>query len=290
MPSASSTPSTTPTTRRAPCGRRWPVSVTIASSAWETRTTSGPWATRAPAGPAAKSTSTRATTSPAPRSLPGGPVRVPPATATAGSRSGTWSSCSSSSGPARSAAPSPARRSTPGWGWSGCAPSCKAFVPTTRPICCGRWSIAPAPCPARRSCPTTISGPSVSLRAIADHARASTFLIADGVFPEKTGREYVRAADHATGGLPRVVAGDSRAVHGRPGRRRHRHACRREYPELSERRGVILEVSEQEERRFRETLDRGLRILDQEMEGGAQAASRAPSPSSCTTPSGSRWI
>jgi alanyl-tRNA synthetase len=41
------------------------------------------------------------------------------------------------------------------------------------------------------------------------------------------------------------------------------------YPELAERRGLIREVAEQEERRFRETLDRGLRILDQEMAGAA---------------------
>src|SRR5499427_5570098 len=39
--------------------------------------------------------------------------------------------------------------------------------------------------------PSDYRGDSVSLRAIADHARATAFLIADGVFPDKTGREYV---------------------------------------------------------------------------------------------------
>ncbi|MEP6654137.1 MAG: alanine--tRNA ligase, partial [Myxococcales bacterium] len=113
---------------------------------------------------------------------------------------------------------------------------------------------------------TDYVGHSVSLRAIADHARAAAFLIADGVFPEKTGREYVlrrimrRAVYHGwllgirepfLAGLAADVIDTMGGVYG----------------ELVERRGVILEVSDQEERRFRETLDRGLKILDQEMAG-----------------------
>jgi alanyl-tRNA synthetase len=107
------------------------------------------------------------------------------------------------------------------------------------------------------------SSPSVSMRAIADHARATAFLVADGVFPDKTGREYVlrrimrRAIYHGwlIGMKKPFLAGLAGKVVDQMGE---------VYPELRERRGVILEVSEQEERRFRETLDRGMRILDEE--------------------------
>jgi len=118
------------------------------------------------------------------------------------------------------------------------------------------------------------TGVSASMRAIADHARATAFLIADGVFPEKTGREYVlrrimrRAVYHGwllgiheafLSTLTEHVVETMSAI----------------YPELQERRSVIREVTEQEERRFRETLDRGLRILDQEMTGSARRVSGA---------------
>jgi alanyl-tRNA synthetase len=109
--------------------------------------------------------------------------------------------------------------------------------------------------------PTDYAGPSVSLRAIADHARAAAFLIADGVFPDKTGREYVlrrimrRAVYH--GWLLGVkepflatLAGDviekMRAV----------------YPELGERSSLIAKICHEEEVRFRETLDRGAQTLN----------------------------
>jgi len=102
-----------------------------------------------------------------------------------------------------------------------------------------------------------------SMRAIADHARAAAFLIADGVFPEKTGREYVlrrimRRAIYQGWllGIDRpflaVLAG--RVI----------DELGDIYAELVERRSVILEVTDLEERRFRETLERGMRILDEE--------------------------
>ncbi len=85
------------------------------SSGSARRTTSGRWATPAPAARAARSTSTRGTTSPAPRRRPAQvAARASPATATAGWRSGTSSSCSSSAsadGAAHAAARS--RPSTP---------------------------------------------------------------------------------------------------------------------------------------------------------------------------------
>jgi len=103
----------------------------------------------------------------------------------------------------------------------------------------------------------------VSMRAIADHARSAAFLIADGVFPEKTGREYVlrrimrRAIYH--GWLlgidkPFLAALTGRVV----------DELGDIYAELVERKNLIVEVTDLEEKRFRETLDRGMRILDEE--------------------------
>jgi alanyl-tRNA synthetase len=102
-----------------------------------------------------------------------------------------------------------------------------------------------------------------SHRVIADHLRASSFLIADGVLPSNEGRGYV---------LRRIM------------RRGMRHAellgakdplmCRlvpvlvremgQAYPELHRAEGMITETLKLEEIRFRRTLERGLAILDEE--------------------------
>jgi alanyl-tRNA synthetase len=107
------------------------------------------------------------------------------------------------------------------------------------------------------------SSDSVSMRAIADHARAAAFLIADGVFPDKTGREYVLRRIMRRGVyhgwllgvqeliLPRIVD----LVIASMGA---------DYPELVERKGVIARVVVEEESRFRETLERGVRLFDEE--------------------------
>jgi alanyl-tRNA synthetase len=102
-----------------------------------------------------------------------------------------------------------------------------------------------------------------SLRVIADHARASAFLIADGVIPDKDGRAYV---------LRRIFR---RAVrHGKLlgiGEPFMHRVCARvveemgaAFPELRERTRVIAEVTLEEEKRFRATLDRGLDLLEDE--------------------------
>ncbi|HEU0032964.1 MAG TPA: alanine--tRNA ligase [Kofleriaceae bacterium] len=102
-----------------------------------------------------------------------------------------------------------------------------------------------------------------SMRVIADHARCSTFLIADGVFPDKTGREYVlrrifrRAVRHG-----KLLGIEKPFMH---------EVCARviaemsaQYPELAERSSTIRDVALEEEKRFRNTLERGLSLLDDE--------------------------
>jgi len=110
--------------------------------------------------------------------------------------------------------------------------------------------------------PEDYRGESVSIRAIADHARSTAFLIADGVMPEKTGREYV---------LRRIMR---RAIYhgwllGISELFLHRIADQviaemsGVYPELDSRRSTILQVAQMEEDRFRETLDRGVEMLEE---------------------------
>jgi len=103
---------------------------------------------------------------------------------------------------------------------------------------------------------------SSSLRVIADHIRACSFLVADGVFPSNEGRGYVlrriirRAIRHGyklgqtqpffytlVGALEKEM-GDA-------------------YPELRTQRAQIERVLKQEEERFAETLSQGMVLLDQ---------------------------
>ncbi len=101
-----------------------------------------------------------------------------------------------------------------------------------------------------------------SLRVIADHLRASSFLIADGVLPSNEGRGYV---------LRRIMRRAMR--HGQllgsrePLMWRLVWALVREmgqaYPELVRAEKLIEETLRLEETRFRKTLDRGLVILDE---------------------------
>ena len=105
-----------------------------------------------------------------------------------------------------------------------------------------------------------------SHRVIADHLRASSFLIADGVLPSNEGRGYV---------LRRIMR---RAM-------RHTHLLGAEepllwrlvptlvtemghaYPELERGQSLIVETLKLEETRFRDTLERGLKLLDEATKG-----------------------
>ncbi|WP_437274856.1 alanine--tRNA ligase [Sorangium sp. So ce375] len=102
----------------------------------------------------------------------------------------------------------------------------------------------------------------VSMRVIADHARTTAFLIAEGVMPEKQRREYV---------LRRVMRRAIRHGHRLGIERPFLHEIALEvvrrmgetYPELRDRRELIGRVTEDEEVRFRSTLKRGMKILDE---------------------------
>lgn len=103
-----------------------------------------------------------------------------------------------------------------------------------------------------------------SMRVIADHSRATAFLISDGVLPSNEGRGYVlrrimrRAIRHGSKlGLEdaffdKIVE----AVVEQMGSA---------YSELKENSSLILQATQHEEESFRRTLDRGLRMIDEEI-------------------------
>jgi len=103
-----------------------------------------------------------------------------------------------------------------------------------------------------------------SLRIIADHARATTFLISDGVIPSNEGRGYVlrkilrRGIRHGRllGATEPFMAEMSRAVHS---------LMREAYPELNDSIERVARIVLGEETRFAHTLAVGLKRLDEDL-------------------------
>ncbi len=105
-----------------------------------------------------------------------------------------------------------------------------------------------------------------SLRVIADHIRSCSFLIVDGVLPSNEGRGYV---------LRRIIR--------RAARHGHQLGCKTAffyklvdtldqemgdaYPELGQHRAHVERVLQNEEQRFAETLEQGMRILEEAIAG-----------------------
>ena len=110
-----------------------------------------------------------------------------------------------------------------------------------------------------------------SHRVIADHLRASSFLVADGVLPSNEGRGYVlrrimrRAMRHAH----LLGAKDPLMYRLLPSLTAEMGAA---YPELIRAQPLIAETLEREETKFRQTLDKGLRLLDEATVGMAAGA------------------
>ncbi|PZO82994.1 MAG: alanine--tRNA ligase, partial [Micavibrio aeruginosavorus] len=104
-----------------------------------------------------------------------------------------------------------------------------------------------------------------SHRVIADHLRCASFLLADGVMPSNEGRGYV---------LRRIMRRGMRHAHllGATDPLMYKlfptlmSMMGEAYPELKRAESLIVETLKNEETRFKKTLDRGLKMLDDETE------------------------
>ena len=128
---------------------------------------------------------------------------------------------------------------------------------------------------------------SSSLNVIADHIRACSFLIVDGVLPGNEGRGYV---------LRRIIRrairhGKKLGTDGCSSTSSWRRSCKEmgdAYPELVKAQAHVEKVLDKEERRFAETLDQGMEILERPSPDSRASSCQATSSSNSTTPTVSR--
>lgn len=108
-----------------------------------------------------------------------------------------------------------------------------------------------------------------SLKVIADHIRACAFLVADGVLPSNEGRGYV---------LRRIIR---RAVRhgyklGQKGAFFHKlvpdlvREMGEAYPEIQQKQVVVMDILKEEESRFAQTLEFGMKLLEDALKDGKQ--------------------
>ena len=211
------------------------------------------------------------------------------ASATAGSRSGTWSSCSTTATRRASSAPAGAVRGHRHGPRARDAPSSRASCRTTTPT--SSLPLLDAVAAARRPRATARTrADDVSLRVVADHLRAMTFLIADGVLPGNEGRGYVlrkimRRA-HAAREEARHRGRVPERAHGRRRRAHERRLSRARLAPCSPWARVVAV----EEERFGTTLKQAFVVFEEIARQAEGAARPCPGPtrSGSTTPTGWR--
>ncbi len=105
---------------------------------------------------------------------------------------------------------------------------------------------------------------SPSHRVIADHLKSSSFLIADGVMPSNEGRGYV---------LRRIMRRGMRHAHSLGNKDPIFHklfptfldSIKKSYPELERAKDLIINTLLNEETKFKETVEKGIKILEEEI-------------------------
>ena len=158
-------------------------------------------------------------------------LRIWRATAAATSKSGISCSCSSIATPRASVTPLPKPSIDTGAGLERLAAVLQGKDQQLRH---GPFPAADATSRANcRGKPTARRRRPSSLRIIADHSRASAFLIGDGVMPSNEGRGYVLAQNHSPGRAPRRMLGARAAFPFRDGAA-VAERCASAYPELLE--------------------------------------------------------